>query len=166
MASNMFIKFVGAAATIEGDSMDATHAKEIEVLGWSHGFSQPTSPTRLGAGAGTTERANHQDFSFSKYMDTATVSLYKTLWLGDMVATVTMSCYRADQSAVKYLEVIMEKVIISSISISGGPGDIPVESVSLNYGKVTYKYLPQTMADNTPASASESYHDLVTNTVG
>ncbi len=32
---------------------------EIEVLSWNHGFSQPTSPTRSTAGAGTVEQANH-----------------------------------------------------------------------------------------------------------
>lgn len=167
MSTNMYIKFEGTAASIVGDATDDVHKTgELEVFSWSHGFNQPTSSSRASTGGGTVERANHSDFSFTKIMDKATVNLLKTCWTGDMAATVTFSCYRADDTRVKYLEVIMNEVIISSISISGGAGDMPMENVSLNYGKVTYKYLPQKETDNTAGTAIESYHDLVTNKAG
>jgi type VI protein secretion system component Hcp len=41
---------------------------------------------------------------------------------------------------VEYLTVAMEHVIISNYTVSGGPGDIPVENVSLDYGTVRYDY--------------------------
>lgn len=50
MASNLYIKFEEPA--IEGTSTAAEHAKEIEILSWSHGFLQPTSSTRSTVGGG------------------------------------------------------------------------------------------------------------------
>ena len=65
MAQNMFIKFEEPG--IEGEVTATDHAKEIEILSWSHSFNQPTSPTRSSAGGGTVEKANHSDFTFTKY---------------------------------------------------------------------------------------------------
>ena len=68
MASNMYIKFEEPA--IDASSTAAGHEKEIEILSWSHGFVQPTSPTRSFAGSGSVEQATHQNLTFTKYLDT------------------------------------------------------------------------------------------------
>lgn len=36
---------------------------------------------------------------------------------------------------------VLQNVIIANFSVSGGPGDVPVENVSLDYGSVTYTYI-------------------------
>lgn len=73
-ATNMYIKF--EQPSITGGSTATGHTGEIEVLSWNHGFVQPTSPTR--SSAGTVEQATHQNFSFTKYLDTATDDLMKS----------------------------------------------------------------------------------------
>lgn len=162
MATNMYIKFEGPA--IDGGSSAAEHAKEIEVLSWNHGFSQPTSPTRSMAGAGTVEQANHQNFSFSKYVDSATDDLLKMCWTGNQIDKATVTCYRSDgaedNKPVEYLKVIMQHVVVSNFSISGGPGDVPVENVSLDYGIVQYTYLPQARDTGQAGSQQAIQHDL------
>jgi type VI secretion system secreted protein Hcp len=165
MSSNMYIKFKNPE--IEGEASDSEHEKEIEVLAWSHSFHQPTSSTRVSAGGGTVERANHSDFSFTKLMDTATDDLLKHCWSGKHIDKAVFSCYRAngDNKPVKYLEVEMEHVIISSVSFGGGPGDVPSENVSLNYGKVTYNYIPQDEKEGTAGAVQPVSHDLMQNTV-
>ena len=77
MATNMYIKFEEPG--IEGGSSAAEHAEQIEIMSWSHGFTQPTSPTRATAGGGTVEQANHSNFTFTKYIDSATDDLLKML---------------------------------------------------------------------------------------
>ncbi|MDM8537990.1 type VI secretion system tube protein Hcp [Desulfobacterales bacterium HSG17] len=68
MATNMFIQFAyKKGSNIDGESNDEKHEKWIEVMSWSHGFSQPTTPVRASSGA-TVEKANHSNLSFSKYM--------------------------------------------------------------------------------------------------
>ena len=145
MATNMYIKFEEPA--IEGASTSAGHEKEIEILSWSHGFSQPASPTRSTAGGGTVEQATHQNFTFTKYLDGSTNALLKYCWSGKQIGKATLTCFRSDgardNAPVEYLKVIMEHVIISNYSVSGGPGDIPVENVSLDYGIIQYNYIKQ-----------------------
>jgi type VI secretion system secreted protein Hcp len=160
MAVNAYIKM----ADVTGGSSAAEHAGEIEILSWSHGFSQPTSPTRSTAGSGSVEQANHSNFTFTKYIDSSTDDLLKFCWNGKQLATATVTCYRADGAAdnkpIEYLKIEMEHVVVSNFSISGGAGDVPVENVSLDYGIVKYTYKPQKRADGTAGEQQAIKHDL------
>lgn len=167
MASNMYLKFEEPA--IESGSTATGHENEIEILSWNHGFSQPTSPTRSAAGSGTVEQANHQNLSFSKYLDAATHTLLKYCWTGQQIGKATVSCFRSDGSTdnkpVEYLKIEMEHVVIANYSVSGGPGDIPVENVSLDYGSVQYTYSSQKKEDGTAGGNKPAKHNLETRTV-
>ncbi|HWS71410.1 MAG TPA: type VI secretion system tube protein Hcp [Thermoanaerobaculia bacterium] len=167
MATNMYLKFETPA--IDGDSTAKGHEKEIEVLSWSHGFSQPTSATRSTAGAGTVEQAAHQNISFTKYLDSTTSSLLKYCWSGKQIGKATLTCYRAsgaeDNKAVEYLKVVMEHVIISNLSISGGGGELPVENLSLDYGIIQYNYVDQKQADGSGSGNKPAKHNLETRSI-
>lgn len=164
MSTNMYIEFQGPKIT--GDATDERHKGAVEILSWNHGFSQATSPTRAAAGGGTVEQAAHQNLSFSKYTDCATDDLLKQCWTGNQIEKAIVHIYRAsgDNQAAKYLEITMEEVIIANYSVSGGPGDLPVESVCLDYGKVSYKYTPL-KADGSKGGAQPVSHDLRTRKV-
>ncbi len=167
MATNMYIKFVTEGGDeVVGEATDVNHEEWIEVLSWSHGFSQPASPIRSSSGS-TVERANHSDFSFTKYLDSATDDLLKACWSGDQFKTVDLECFRSDgnNEPIKYLEVNMEDVIISNMSLSGGGGDIPVENVSLAYSKITYTYDSKKKDDASAEGAQPVSHDLKSNEV-
>ncbi len=71
--------------------------------------------------------------------------------------------YRADgdNKPVKYLEIDFFNVIISNYSISGGAGDLPTETVTLSYGKVSYNYIQQKPADGTASGNQPVTHDLI-----
>jgi len=169
MASNFFLKFEDPAIKGEATTKPHDQGPDIEVLSWSHSFNQPTSPTRSSAGGGTVEKANHADFTVTKYLDSSTDDLLKYCWSGKQIAKGTFSAYRADgqtNNAILYLEVIMEKIIISNISFGGGGGDLPTETVALSYGKVQYKYKPQKTADGTGGDQQPVSHDLITGEVG
>lgn len=151
--SNMYLKF--EAPAIAGGSSAPGHAGEIDVLSWSHGFVQPTSPTRE-----TTDQASHQNLSFTKYVDSASAELLKICWSGRQIGKATLTCHRDAGGSVEslYLSVVMEHVIISNISVSGGPGNVPVENISLDYGIVSYKYVQQN-------GTTEASHNLKTREV-
>ena len=166
MATNMYLNFENPA--LAGESTDSGHADWIEILSWSHSFNQPTSPVRSSAGGGTVERANHSDLTFTKYIDSSTDDLLKQCWTGKHVGKATIQCYRSDGPTgepQKYLEIVMEHVVISNYSISAGAGDIPIENVSLSYGIVQYNYNPQDEKTGENGSAQPVKHDLMTNTI-
>ena len=163
MSSNMYIQF----DKVEGEATDSAHDKWIEILSWSHGFSQPASPVR-GSSGSTVEKANHSDLTITKYLDSATDDLIKACWQGKQFEKVTMDCYRdsGGEKPINYLKVEMEDVIISDFSISGGGGDLPMENLSLAYSKVTYTYTPQEKADGAKTGGAQPVSvDLKTNKV-
>ena len=153
---------------IDGECTAKGQEKNVEILSWSHGFAQPTSSVRASSGS-TVERAFHSDVDVTKYLDTASDGIIKTLWTGKQLGFVTISCYRADgneqNAPTLYLEVKLEKVIISHYSISGGNGGLPTEHISFNYGKVTYTYKPQKESDGTAGAQLVSSADLVQSTI-
>lgn len=162
MATKMYLKFEEPA--IEGGSKDSKHTGEVEVMSWNHSFSQPTSPVRSTAGGGAVEQATHGEFTFTKYLDSATDDLLKQCWTGKHLGTATFTAFRADGVAddpVQYLEIVMEGVVISSFSVGGGPGDMPVENVALNYATVQYTYTSQDSASGDSDGNQPVKHDLV-----
>ena len=167
MASNMYIKFV--EPNIAASSTASEHAKEIEVLSWSHGFVQPTSPTRSTAGSASVEQATHQNLTFTKYLDAGSTELLRACWGGQQFKQVVLTCYRSDgakdNKPVEYLKVDMQHVIVSNYSVSGGPGDIPVENVSLDYGVIQYTYQEQKHEDGKTGANLPATHNLETRVI-
>jgi len=165
MAANMYLKC--EEPEIKGESTDADHKDQIQVLSWSHSSNQPTSSTRSSAGGGTVESANHSDFTITKYTDASTPHLLKRCWGGKMIKTCTFTSYRSDgdNKRVKYLEIIMNNVIISNISFGGGTGDLPTETVALNYGVIEFKYIQQKKEDGSAGDPIPVKHDLIKDTV-
>ena len=163
MAGNVFIKF----DDVVGESTDTNHVDWIEISSWNHGFSQPASPIR-GSSGSTIEMANHGDFNFSKKLDSATDDLIGACWKGLQYEIVTVECFKSDggNEPIKYLEIVMDDVIISNFSISGGGGDAPTENISLAYSKVKYSYDPKDKEDGSISEGVQPIeHDLKTNTV-
>lgn len=165
MTSNMYLKF--EMPSIVGASQVPGHKGEIEVLSWSNSFVQPTSPSRGQPDTGTVEQAKHSNFTFTKYADSSTNDLLKLCWSGKMIMKATLTCCRVDgtdDKPVEYLAVVMEHVLIMNYSILGGPGDVPVEKMELDYGIIEYRYKPQKQgsASNKVLSAK---HNLETGTI-
>ena len=168
MATNMYLKITGP--NIDGESQDSAHQKWIEVLSYTHGVSQPTSATASTAGGRSTERCHHQDLTITKYMDASTPILNKFCCTGTHITTIELKCYRATADSsqpVEYMAYKLENSIISSVSVGGGPGELPVETVTFNYGKISWTYKPQ--AEVAPGGVENGTNipaswDLVTNT--
>ncbi len=132
----------------------------MEVLSWSHGFAQQTSP--LPSRDDRIEHAVHTPLTFTKYVDAASNALLKQCWNGRLFGKATLTCYRTDAGGgaqlVEYLAVIMEHVVIANYSVSAGPNDIPVENVALDYGIVTYQYTKPKMGDLPPSTSAVTHN--------
>lgn len=170
MASNIFIDFLGPK--VSGSSTQAGHETQIEVHSWNYGAHQPTNAVRSAAGGGTLEKVHHAPLTFTKAIDTASDDLLKACWTGQHFDKVELTAYRsvgdvgADNSGVQYLKITLDYVIVQDFSISGGQGDLPVESISLNYSKITFQYVPTTLTKGAAQGAQISFHDLSTNKAG
>ncbi|MDB6050850.1 MAG: type secretion system tube protein Hcp [Pseudomonas sp.] len=136
--------FINMGKDIVGESADKVQGKagDIDVLSWSWGMAQ-SGTTHMGTGGGA-GKASFQDLSFNKYIDVASNALMVALAKGTHIPKVTLLARRAGAGQIKYMEVVMEEVLVTSISTGGGGAeDRFTENVTLNFAKVNFNYIPQ-----------------------
>ena len=129
---------------IPGDSDIKGFEKKIEVLSFSHGVAAQVTGDVSNTNR-TSGKPHHSDFSFTKYTDGASPLINQKCCEGANLGTVTVTVGRNDKGVVlPFLVFIMDNVVISNVSIGGGAGgDKPVESLSLNYSRIQWKYTSQ-----------------------
>ncbi|RDI29499.1 MULTISPECIES: type VI secretion system tube protein Hcp [Pseudacidovorax] len=141
MAVDMFLKIEGEP--VKGESRDANHKEEIDILAWSWGMSQ--SGTMHQGGGGGAGKVNMQDISITKYVDSASHALILACCKGTHYDKMTLVVRKAGDNPLEYIKITMEEVIIASVSTGGSGGeDRLTENVSLNFAKVKFEYDPQT----------------------
>ena len=105
----------------------------------------------------------------TKYLDAGSTELLRACWGGQQFKQVLLTCYRSDgakdNKPVQYLKVDMQHVIVANYSVSGGPGDVPVENVSLDYGVIQYTYAEQKHEDGKTGSNLPATHNLETRVI-
>jgi type VI secretion system secreted protein Hcp len=139
MAVDMFLK----VDDVKGESVDGKHAGEIEVLSWSWGMTQSgTTHSGTGGGAG---KVDVHDISLTKYVDSASPNFIKACCSGLHYQKALLTVRKAGgPTAVEYLKITMEDLLISGISSGGsGGGDRLTETVTLNFGRFKTEYAPQ-----------------------
>jgi type VI secretion system secreted protein Hcp len=138
MAVDMFLKLDG----IKGESQDKSHKDEIAVLAWSWGMSNSGS-AHLGGGAGS-GKVNVQDLSLTKYIDVSTPDLMLACCNGKHIAKAQLTVRKAGESALEYVIIKLEDILVASVSTGGSGGeDRLTENVTLNFAKVDVEYTGQ-----------------------
>ena len=140
MAQDIFIKI----GSIAGESRDAKHKNEIDVLAWSWGMSQ-SGYAHVGGGMGA-GKVNVQDLSMTKYIDKSSPDLMLHCCNGKHIPECKMAIRKAGgDSPLEYLIITMTDVIVTSVSTGGSGGeDRLTENVTLNFAKVQVEYKEQT----------------------
>ncbi|MEN3367465.1 MAG: type secretion system secreted protein Hcp [Burkholderiales bacterium] len=141
---DIYLKFEGGDTKVEGESRDEAHAKWLEALSWSHQIRQPKSATASTSGGHTAERCEHGDMAFTKDIDSTSPSLWLACSQGDTFNKVTIEFMRASgKDKVKYLEIVLNKVIIASVAPSVQEEGLPKEIFALKYASVKWTYTVQ-----------------------
>ncbi|RML50609.1 hypothetical protein ALQ93_01256 [Pseudomonas syringae pv. pisi] len=146
MAFDAYLKIDG----IPGEALDAQFKDWIEMENFDLGASQSASVTATSAGGATSGRARMSDLFFRKTVDKVTPKLHEACCSGKHFKEVTLAVNRAGTDKLKYLEIVLEEVIISSVSLNGNgdvEGGFPTETVRLNYGRIKMTYTQQKRAD-------------------
>lgn len=139
MAIDMYLKL----ATVDGESTDAGHAGEIDLLSYSFAANQTgTSHTGSGSGAG---RVSIHDLTITKVADKASPTLFALCCKGSHLADATLTVRRAGgDEPVEYMVVKMEHVLITGFQTNGADGqETLIEQVSLSFKRVGMIYSPQ-----------------------
>ena len=160
MAISIFAKI----GTIKGESGDAKHKDEIEVLSWSWGVSQ-TGTTAPGGGGGK-GKASFHDFNFTHRVDKASPVLMKSCATGEHIKDATITVRKAGKGQQEYLVITMTDVLVTSVAMSvSAEGDATMEGVALAFAKVDLVYKPQKPDGSLDVGVHFKY-DLKANKVG
>ncbi|PYS51605.1 MAG: type VI secretion system tube protein Hcp [Acidobacteria bacterium] len=128
---------------VTGESSLSDYAGKMELLSFSHGVAMQITGD-LSNTERTSGKPNHQDMTVTKYLDAASPVLAQSCCQGKGFPQVDIVIGRNDSGKViELMRYTMKNVLISSISIGGGGGDKPVETVTLNYNDIAWKFTSQ-----------------------
>lgn len=143
-----FLKIDG----VEGESTDNRHKGEIEILSFSWGATNAGSTA--GGGGGGAGKVSMQDFHFTKHYSKASPVLMQATASGKHFKTADLVLRKAGKDQQEFLKYKLSDVIITSYQTSGS-GDVPMDSVSINFAKIEVEYKTQkpdgTLGDTTRA---------------
>jgi type VI secretion system secreted protein Hcp len=150
---------------VKGESRDAKHMNEIDVLSWSWGESQATVGGRSAGGAASAARVQFRDFTFTARASSASVRLFAHLTTGKPFTKAVFTGRRAGQKAQEFYKVTFYDIIMTSRESAGtGTADqLPIDRFTFNFGKVDFWYAP-TKVDGSLDAPFQAKFDLRSNT--
>ena len=157
MAVDYFLKIQG----IEGESHDAKHKNEIDVLSFSWGETQ--TGTHAGGGGGGAGKVSMQDFHFVMKTNKASPKLLLACANGEHIKEATMVCRKAGKDQQDFMKIKFTDLLVSSYQTGGSStsDEIPMDQISLNYAKIEYEYKMQ-QPDGTLGGPIKAGYDLKT----
>ena len=135
MASDIFVKI----GNIPGESFDARHKDEIEVISFAWGVSNAARVTT----GGPTARPTIRELSFVHAIDKATPKLLQACAMATRLPDATITHRRAGGQQQEFLIVRLSDVVVTSVSQGGGSDQSAVETVSVAFGKIDFEYRAQ-----------------------
>ncbi len=159
MATDIFAKI----GDIKGESVDAKHKDEIEVLSFSWGVTN-TGGMEIGGGGGA-GKATFQGLSIIHNIDKASPQLLEACATGVHLKDATITHRKAGKGQQEFLIVKMNDVIITAVTHGGTTTQPASETVSLAFAKVDFEYRPQKPDGSLDAGIHFKY-DLKANKVG
>jgi type VI secretion system secreted protein Hcp len=135
MAADMFLKMDG----IVGESTDARHPGEIDVLSWSWGESTGTARTHRGL----LPSACVHDLSFTKQIDSSSPALIMNGVTGQVVPTAVLAVRKSGGELQEFLRITMKNVIVVSYQTGGAADARILENVVLHFESMQGQYRKQ-----------------------
>ena len=138
MADEMFLKIDG----IQGESTDASHRDEINIVSYTWGESQTVVSS--GGGGGTAGRVTMQDFHFVMRVNKASPKLLLACASGAHIRNAILTVRRAGAGAPEFLKWTFTDVTVISYQTAGNvpTGDPLTDQVNLRFAKIEVEYRP------------------------
>ena len=144
--SDMFIKI----GSIKGESADARHRDEIDVLSWTWGEEQSAPAGGAGGvGGAAAGKVSMQDFVFTHLLDVASPELMKACATGTHMPEAVFSVRKSGGSgpgggSKDFLVIRLQEVTVSAVSTGGSRDDAGfIETIALRFGKIRLEYRRQ-----------------------
>lgn len=138
MALDIFLKL----GDIKGESADARHKDEIDVLAWDWGLEQGAAPIAGGTG-NAVGKPKFRALRFSHRIDAASPALMTICANGKRQKDATLTVRRAGESGADVIAVRLSEVLAMSVNteVNGVNGEL-FETVTLAFQKINIDYMP------------------------
>jgi len=151
--------------TIKGEAIDKTYGAKhaIDVLAWSWGLSN-SGTTHVGGGGGA-GKANFQDLSITKYIDSASSALMGAAASGTHIKTGQLVVRKAGEKPLEYVVIDLKEVLITSVSTGGSGGeDRLTENIVLNFAEIKFAYKEQAKTGGAAGGSKDFAWNIAENT--
>jgi type VI secretion system secreted protein Hcp len=126
---------------IPGESKDAKHKDEIDVLSWSWGETLP-APANPGSGAATGKVAM-TDLQVSTNLSKASPQLLLACASGQRIKSAVLTGRKPGKAQQEYLTFSLSDVLVTGYQTGGATAEAPLDSISLNFSKIELSYREQ-----------------------
>jgi type VI secretion system secreted protein Hcp len=151
-----------AGSDIKGECTIDGYKDKISILSFSHGIAQQITSDASNQKR-TSGKPNHQDLTVSKFYDLSSINFIQQCNAATPLKLVKLIVAQNEDGKVnEIIHIDMSDVIISSISVGGGGGGVPQETMTLNYSKITWTYKPQAVTGDAKGK-NEAKWSLSTN---
>jgi len=135
-----FLKIDG----IPGESRDAKHKSEIDLMAFSWGATNQGGHGGGGGGGGS-GKVSMQDFQFTTRVNKASPLLFLSCATGKHLKQAILTARKAGKGQQEFLVFKFTDVLISSYQVGGSEAeaDAPTDQISFNFAQVQYEYREQ-----------------------
>ncbi|NHN76985.1 type VI secretion system tube protein Hcp [Azotobacter chroococcum] len=152
---------------IKGDSQIEGYTDKIELMSYSHNVAMQVTND-----VSNTERTSGKphigEFTVTKFVDTSTPSLNEYCCAGKAIPEVKITVGRnsaeSNGQILPFIVYTLNNTVLSNVSVSGGAGGKPVETLSLNFTKIKWELTAQ-KNDGSKEGTAASTWDLAANKV-
>jgi len=154
---------------VKGDSLLEGFIEKIEIMSYSHNVAMQVTNDQSNTER-TSGRPHIGEFTLTKFVDSSTPTLNQLCTNGDSLAEAKITVTRnaaasADAPLMAFITYTLNNVIISNLSVSGGSGGKPVETMSLNFTKIKWELNAQKL-DGNKEGVSAATFDIAANKKG
>lgn len=136
-AVDYFLKIDG----ITGESQDAKHKGEIDLVSFSWGESQQASSAGAGGGAG---KVHMQDLHVVMRENKASPQLMLACASGQHLKSAVLTARRSGAQQQDFLVYTFKDLVVSSFATAGvADQPAPLDQVSFGFGQIVVEYHPQ-----------------------
>lgn len=159
MGIEMFLKIDG----IPGESTDARHPDEIDILSYTWGESQLAGASSGGGGAGA-GKVSMQEFQFAMHVNKASPKLFLACASGAHIRNAVLTIRHSGSNPLDFLKWTFTDVMVGSYhtGATAPPRELPTDQVSLRFAKIETEYIPRN-ANGRPGAPIKAGWDVAAN---
>ena len=154
----MDVIIMDMGSEVKGESNLTDFKDKMELLSFSHGVAMQITGD-ISNSERTSGKPNHQDMTVTKYLDQASPVLNQSCCEGKPFPKVDIVIGRNESGkVVELMRYTMKNCLISSVSVGGGGGDKPVETLTINYNQLTWNFTAQTPEASTEGNVNGKWN--------